>query len=71
MQLEVGNSEGAKQMKLNTITKHEQCEVAVVDAEPHAGKLVCVDVWCSHKSKHIKWVSAYERAVIEDLNRKE
>jgi len=54
-------------MQLNMKTKHEQCEVRVVDAPPHAGVLVCVDPWCKHKSKHIKWVSAWERAEIERI----
>ena len=73
VQLEVGNLEGVKQMKLDKITKHEQCSVGVLELQkgPHTGELVCIDTNCTHTSKHIKWVSAYERAVIEDLNRKE
>ena len=54
-------------MQLNTVTKHEQCQVTVVDALPHAGKLVCIDPKFKHKRKHIKWVSAWERAEIERI----
>jgi len=56
-------------MKLNKITKHEHCEVGVLECVqgPHTGKLVCIDKYCNRKRKFIKWVSLNEYKSIKIL----
>ncbi len=57
-------------MKLNVITKHEACQVGVVERQnsPHTGELVCVDTNCTAKRKHIKWLSKTEQQAITNIN---
>jgi len=51
---------------LNKITNHEQCSVGVYKRRngPHTGELYCIDTNCTHKSKHIKWLSARDIEIL-------
>lgn len=53
-------------MKLNKITNHENCSVGVYKRRsgPHTGELYCIDTNCTHKSKHIKWLSARDLEIL-------
>jgi len=43
------------------LTKHENCYVQVewldTTKQKHFAKLICIDKDCTHKKKHIQWLS--------------